>query len=277
MKQLLLACCVVMAFPAAALADRSDDAAYVPLNMVKSFPVITVTIGNQQVPLMFDIGGSDQVALSAEALKTMQVESLPATDEWLDASGKRIQARRFRVPEMRIGNVVFRGLTGHEDIEAPGYRKAPVGMGHIAAAALQGYKILLDYRQLRMTLFPAGSESAARNGCTGAAVSYLPQWNGEPVTKAATDLGDLTLVWDTGAPFSLLHKSKVATDAKAVAAGRYRSGKFTIGGSNLGPLDVLLFDFDPPRGVDGFVGFSFLARHAICIDYAGKQLLVRRT
>jgi hypothetical protein len=270
-RLLLLSTLLLTAFTCAA----RNDAIFVPLTITPSnFPLVTITIGNKQLPVMFDMGGNGQLALSAQALQGLQVEALPPADQWVDASGKKIEAKRFRVPKLQIGTAVFQDVIGYEDVEAPGYRKSPAGVGHFGAPMLRGYKVVLDYKRQEMDLVSADNASPERAGCSGIALAYLPQWQGEPVTKVGTDLGELTMVWDTGAPVSLLQRSKAG---QAASNNRYHAGKFIIGSVDLGPVDFLLFDFNGPPGLDGFIGYNFLVKNVVCIDHAGKKLLVRRS
>lgn len=79
----------------------------VPIELVNNFPVLEVSIGGRRIPVMFDFGGSDGIVISTEALKTLHVEPLAETYAWVDAKETRLESRRFRVPELRIG---FDGL-----------------------------------------------------------------------------------------------------------------------------------------------------------------------
>src|SRR5262245_9702272 len=84
-RLLLLSTLLLTAFTCAA----RNDAIFVPLTITPSnFPLVTITIGNKRLPVMFDMGGNGQLALSAEALQGLQVEALPPADQWVDASGK---------------------------------------------------------------------------------------------------------------------------------------------------------------------------------------------
>lgn len=270
------ACCAVALLPLVAHAQRPEGVTYVGLDIVRNFPVVTVAINSKPVQLMVDMVGNGQVSLAAEAIKTLAIEPAASKDDWLDAAGNRLNAARFRVAEFQIGNLVFHNLSGHQDIDAPGYRRAAVGMGHFGPSLLQGYKVVLDYKHLAMVLIPADNSRAARYGCAGAAVPFLREWKGEPVTRAGTSFGDFTMVWDTGAPFSLLRKSKLATASKPNTHGQYRSDTFDLGSSRFGPLEVLPAELGEPAALDGFVGHNFLAKHSVCVDLPAKQLLVKR-
>ena len=118
------------------------------------------------------------------------------------------------IPELRIGAAVFRNVEGHEDAEAPDWPKLRVGLGRLGVALFApSHRVELDYRGKTMRL---------DSTCAGHRVQFDPQWNGEAVSKAKTDIGELTFVWDTGAPMSFIQAALAAKIAPHphVHAGR---------------------------------------------------------
>lgn len=247
----------------------------VPIELVNNFPVLEVSIGRRRIPVMFDLGGSDGIVISTEALKTLHVERLAETYAWVDVKGNRLESRRFRVPELRIGSLILRDVPGHEDAEPATYRKTPAGVGYIGSDLVRPFKLVVDYGHRSLTFVPSDTPDPDKHGCSGTEVLFDPAWEGDVVTKAVTDLGDLVLVWDTGAPMSLVRDSLVRARG-LVPDGRFvRTTEFELGGKDFGPLQLRLLDFAEPAGVDGFVGHDFLVNHVLCIDFGGKRLLVR--
>ena len=256
-------------------APSADSPVVVPIDLVNNFPVLEITIDDRSLPVMFDLGGSDAVVLSTDALKLLRVERLAETYAWVDAKGNRLESQRFRVPELRIGSVVLRDVKGHEDAEAETYRKTPAGVGYIGAALVRPFKLVIDYGQRSMTFIPRDAPDAERLGCSGTEVPFDPDWDGEPVTRALTDLGELVFVWDTGAPRSLVRDGLVRARGFVPNGLSVRSEKFVLGHDDFGPVQLRLFDFAEPAGVDGFVGHDFFASHVVCIDLGGKRFFVR--
>jgi hypothetical protein len=112
-------------------------------------------------------------------------------------------------------------------------------------------------------------------GCRDTQVQFLPEWEGAPVTKAVTDVGELVMVWDTGAPVSIIRK-QLAIDSHAKSADDFlESKRFMLGGTEFGPLALRAFDYQEPQGTDGFIGHSFFATHVVCADFQSRRLLVR--
>jgi hypothetical protein len=275
MPQLLACGLCLLAVSRIASSAPTQSPVAVPIELLNNFPVLEVAIGDRRIPLMFDLGGSDEIVLSSDALRSLQVEYLDETYVWVDAKGNRLESRKFRVPELRIGSLVLRDVSGHEDAEAATYRKTPAGKGYIGAALVRPFRLVIDYERQTMIFIPADRSDAERHGCYGTAVPFDPEWDGEPITKASTDLGELVLVWDTGAPMSLIREGLVTKRGITPDSKFVRSTEFALGGKNFGPVQLRLFNFAEPAGVDGFVGHDFFAKHVVCIDMSGKRLFIR--
>jgi hypothetical protein len=108
------------------------------------------------------------------------------------------------------------------------------------------------------------------------AVPFLPEWDGAPVTKAQTDLGDLTFVWDTGAPISIIRKARIEETHTQAVNQVIRTERFFLNGTDFGPLELRPLEFSQPAGTDGFVGTNFFAQHVVCVDFPGKRFLIRQ-
>jgi hypothetical protein len=270
------ACCAGFLVTAAiASAAAAQLPVTVPIELINNFPVLEVTVGDQPVSVMFDLGGSDEIVLSTAALSSLEVERLTETYAWVDAKGNRLESQRFRIPELRIGSLVVRDVTGHEDAEAATYRKTPAGVGYIGPALIQTFKLVVDYEQRSMTFIPSDIPDPELHGCFGTEVPFDPTMGGEPIAKVVTDLGELVLVWDTGAPMSLVRDSLVRARGFTPDGLFVRSDQFELGNKDFGPMQLRLFNFAEPAEVDGFVGYDFFANHVVCIDFGGKRFLVR--
>jgi len=258
-----------------------DGPVTIPIQIVKGFPVLIARIGERDMPLMFDLGGYEDITLTQEAMRIGGVVRLPGEQHsWKDAKGNVIEAARFTVKALTVGDVEFRDVDGHVEAFDESFKpSSPLGnVGHIGAALVRPYRVLLDYRGGTMTLIPgdADDESAAKSGCHGSAVAFVPELEGEPISKATTDLGTLTFVWDTGASMSVIRRSIVVLPgADAPAQDVFSSKGFELGGTDFGPLDLRLLDFAEPAEVDGFIGGNFFAAHVVCVDFPGKRFLVR--
>lgn len=73
----------------------AEEAGFVPIEIVHNFPVLSVSIGDQDIPVVFDLGGDNTIELTQSALEKITVRPLPDKYVWLDAKGNRLEARKF--------------------------------------------------------------------------------------------------------------------------------------------------------------------------------------
>jgi hypothetical protein len=264
---------VLLSYVSSAVAGTAGVTS-VPLEIVNNFPVLMVSVGDQKIPVAFDLGGDEPIELTTQALEKIKVEILPDAYTWLDAKGNKLQARKFRIPELRIGKLVFHDVVGHEDAEAANYLKVRAGQGRVGIALIQSYSTVFDYRGKTLTLFSDHLGNPQRAGCFGDRVPFDPKWEGAPVSTVQTDLGDLTFVWDTGAPGNFIAERLLPKPGDG-AAGPFVSQRFAMGGRNFGPQELRPSKFVQPEGADGFLGYSFFAHHVVCVDLPRKALWIR--
>ena len=138
---------MVLALSTPAFADGAiagtAGVASVPIEIVNKLPVLSIAVGDQKIPVSFDLGGED-IELTTQVLETISVQNLPETYTWLDAKGNKLQARKFRIPELRIGGLVFHDVLGHEDAEAANYPKVHAGLGLVGITLFQTYTMVFD-------------------------------------------------------------------------------------------------------------------------------------
>jgi hypothetical protein len=247
----------------------------VPIELVNKFPVLNVSIGDQSVAVMFDLGGSDEIVLTSDVLRSINVERLSETYAWLDAMGNRLESQKLRIPEIRVGSLAFRGVTGHEDAEAATYRKTPGSSGYIGPAFVRSFKLVVDYDRRLMTFIPNDVKKFKAHGCFGTEIRFDPNMDGAPITKLTSDLGEHRFVWDTGAPMMIVRKSLVAASGNVPKGDFFQSKEFKLGREDFGPMQLYMFDFGEPAEVDGYIGYDFFAKNVVCIDMSGQRFFVR--
>ncbi len=166
--------------------SASAQPVVVPFEFVGNFPVVQVEIGNQRVPLLFDLG-ADDVALSSDAMRSLQVQTLAETYTLLDVYGNKIEGHKFLLPRMGIGSLEFRDVKGTE------YGKAPVGSGHFGLELVKAFRLVLDYKARRMTFIPLDEPYPAQHGCSGTQVPFEHGWRahegGHRLGRASPRLG----------------------------------------------------------------------------------------
>jgi hypothetical protein len=274
-----LGCLASLAGTGAAQADATAPVT-VPMAIVDNLPVITARIDGQAVPLMFDLGSDAALALPEDVLARIGTQPVTETRRWSDVKGNISEAPMFRVPRVEIGGVAFDGVVGHVQKSDPSYPAPAVFMqGMLGQPFFQGYKLVLDYAGERVTLIPDAFVDREKAGCRGTLVPFVPEGDGAPVTRAITDLGVLVMVWDTGAPVSVVRRSRALSEGASATGTMHTSRRFVLGGEDFedfGPLELRLLDYAEPEGTDGFIGHSFFARHVVCVDFQRKAFVVRR-
>jgi hypothetical protein len=253
----------------------AERATTVPIDLVGNYPIVVVDVDGHKVHLLFDLGEDSDLVLTQAALEELRITPNGPGHAISDVKGNVMQSPTFTVPRLQMGGAVFVNVAGRVDAHDPSYQSTHVGQqGYIGPSLLHDYQVILDYRHSQMTLVPTLGHSADRQRCKGAVVPFLPEWDGAPVTKVHTDLGDLTVVWDTGAPVSFIRRAR-AEEAHANLANEIVTTKqFRLNDIDFGPLDLRVLEFSQPAGADGFVGSNFFAQHVVCIDLPGKRFLI---
>ncbi len=190
--------------------------------------------------------------------------------------GNVIQSGKFKLPRLQIGSAIFTDVIGRPDLHSSAYQATDVGQqGYFGTSLLKAYKVVLDYKHLKMTLIPAGSTKSGSDMCGGIAVPFLPDWKGEPVTRASTDFGEVTAVWDTGAPASILRNARARQRSDPGPTETTITQHFILGGEEFGPIKLDVAEFTEPAGADMFIGYNFFAEHVVCIDFPGHRFLIQ--
>lgn len=249
--------------------------ATVPIEIVNHFPVLSISVGDQSIPVAFDLGGDEPIELTTEVLKKIVVEFLSDAYVWLDAKGNKLQARKFKIAELRIGGLVFHDVVGHEDAQAANYPKVRAGLGRIGVSLVQSYSVVFDFSGKTLTLIADHVANPQGAGCFGVRVPFDPKWEGAPVSTVHTNLGNLTFVWDTGAPGNFIAERLLPKQAGYAAGKPFVSQRFAMGGRNFGPQEFRSSTFVQPEGADGFVGYSFFADHVVCVALTRKAFWIR--
>lgn len=247
----------------------------VPMQLLGNFPVITAQIDGIGVPLVFDLPDESAVALKQTVIDRVKTSPAGETHRALDAMGNVIQSGTFKLRRLQIGNVVFTDVIGRPDLHDAAYQSANVGQqGYLGTALLKSYKVVLDYPNRQFTLISGNSTKKQSGKCKGVPVPFLPDWNGTPITKALTDFGELTAVWDTAVPVSILRRTNAQKLSDDVINETATTKRLVLGGTDFGPLTLDVADYAEPAGTDMFIGYSFFVNHVVCVDFPGKRFLI---
>jgi len=246
----------------------------VPLQFDGDFPVIIVKINGHKVPVTIDLAQIAPLSLRQSTADEVKAAAVVDSHAVADAPANSV-VPLIKVRTIEIGGMTFSNVEGYIDARAPTTRTPTSPQGVIGLALLRSFKVILDYKHKSIT-FIQSSRFAESDACTGTKVQFIPEWHGAPVAKAHTDLGDLILVWDTGAARGAIRK-KSADDLHATVSDQIVSlPHVNFGDTDVGAIDFHVVDYTQLPGTDGFVGDDFFVSHVVCFDFPESRLLVRR-
>jgi len=229
------------------------------------------------VPLIFDLPDETAVALARPVIDRLKPSPANETHRAKDAMGNVIRSGTFTLSRLTIGNLVFTNVIGRPDLHDPAYQSQSVGQqGYLGTALLKSFKVVLNYPRRQFTLIPPGSTKRQSAMCKGVSVPFLPDWKGSPITTATTDFGELTAVWDTGSPVSILRRANAQKLSDEVINEKATTKRLILGGTDFGPLILDVADYAEPAGTGMFIGYSFFINHVVCVDFPGKRFLIQQ-
>lgn len=247
----------------------------VPLRIVGHAAIVKATIDGVIAPLQVDSGDSTTAALQKAVLDRVGATPTGQSSKQRYIKGI-VSSPRYRVHRVQIGQAVFTNVVARLDAHPASDPAKDVGQkGFLGTGLFKTYRVILDYPDHTMTLLSKSSVERGRHGCTGSAVSFTSGWRGQPVTKADTDLGQVTLWWDTGAPATILSRSFVQRATSGRTLGPVISKRFILGGTDFGPWRFAVWPMSLPTGFSGFIGYDFFSRHIVCFDFPDGEVLIR--
>lgn len=259
----------------------TQDPLRLPLTLTRNNPVTNIEVAGHEIKIVVDTGGG-VLGLSREALtQAGAVELAGEPTIWTDAQGQAHEARRFRVPQIRVGGRLFTNL---DAIEAETIPNGPPVPNVLGREFLRQFIVIMDYPGRVMTLLsPETTDAKAEAiGCKGTRVPFepTPTEPGLAISRVKVDGATLRLGWDTGATYSSLPAGVVTAYQLPVApaVGQkppfYNTKRLIIGGSDFGPLEFVVLPLELPSDFDGMLGYNVFAKHVVCLNYGRSELRV---
>lgn len=267
---------VLAVFPASALATPEI---VLPLKLAGHFPIVMAKVDGLEVSLIFGTGDSPALVLQQSVLDHIKAGPAPpdATSTGLDVKGNLLHFLKFRVSRLQLGDAVFTDVIAQRDVHAPNNQLPDVGQqGLLGTGLFKPYKVVLDYRHLTMTLVPVGANDAQTALCRGTNVPFaVTPSPAEPFTKVDTDVGHLTLAWDTASTYSFLSQKVIQRGLHPSSNEDVTTKRLVLGRTDFGPWRFKWMEMSLPPFFDGSIGYDFFLRHVVCIDFPGRRVLVR--
>ncbi len=242
---------------------------HIPVTFVsRGSPTVNVSIEGNVYPLEIDLGSSFPFSLHQEILQNIHKTSY-GTAEWSDFRGQRYESPAYKIPEVKIGNLVFINqiaTQNRDDFHINATLEAPASqpIGVIGLPILEKYNLFLD--------FPHSAMYASNDYQTLQQADLLSQdLLAIPFTlhpdgilfSVETDAGIHRFLLDTG-----------CTSTAVRAPHQAYTKKFRIMGYDFGGRFIRAIDLNPRFEFDGILGMDFLLEYSCFIDYSNKLLFI---
>jgi hypothetical protein len=248
-----------------------------PIALQGNYPVLKVVVDGIEVPLIFDSGNSASVALTQTVLDRVKATPTGDTSRGMDAKGNVLVYPKYKLARVQIGAAIFTDVVADLDVHDPSYQADQVGQqGFLGTSLLKRYKVVIDYPHRRISLVPPGDSTGRTSECRGSVVPFSPEWHGEPAAEMSTDVGWAVVWWDTGTPTSLLSRKFIQARGLPSSGDTLTSKHLWLGGADFGPWRFDVWDVAFPPGFDGSIGYTFFAKHVVCMDFPNQRLLIQK-
>ncbi len=265
----------------ATTAPTQSSFTVVPIRLVEGDPLLEVRVNGTPVDVQFDIGNGTTLAVFPSHLGPLAKKQVGIQTSGMSMSGPTGERPIYEVDLIELGDLKFRNARVVEDYHDDEYREwfssSLDAYGFIGRGLFERFKVVIDVPDRKLTIISPDAPSEQQSACKGL---ELPLFQGQDwglVSKAATDIGELVLVWDTGTPTTGILKRRIDVDDLGYTDGDTLSvEQFNISGHELGPQMFEVWDWsDNAPPFDGFIGFDFFSEYVVCIDFPNNRIFVQ--
>jgi len=266
MRTIVLAAMCMLA-PAA----HAADVTVVPIDIREDGHIAHVRVSGVTLRALIDTSGYRSVGITPAALAKLRVRYRETFAERIDGAGNRFRGREFEIPELRLGNSVFRDVPGFERLESDDrvFGSAPFDVA-IGRDFLSRFTVIVDYPHRRIMLHEPTSKGAQ---CRGPAAALAPSSSGVMYSVMDTDAGPMRLAWDTGAIYSVVQQHYSGGRELLLQGERFVT-HLALGAQAFGPHRMVVLDLPGAPDIDGLLGANFFSRHRVCLDYPRRLVTV---
>lgn len=241
-------------------------------------PVVVVQVQGKELPLQLDLGDASSLVIHPEVLAALRSEPTGRAFKFFSMDGE-FEMPIVRLEEVKIGSLTFRDVDARKDAHDEAFLKAKkdgVGaMGFIGTGLLKSGQLRVDYPRKEVTISLPGGTGELRKLCRGQPVPFVVNQYGF-TTAVSTDIGDLQLGWDTGAPAILISQSTARAAHLTTGQESIMSDRFVVAGKDFGPQRIEIWNNMPlPPEIAGLIGHPFFQEHVVCFDYPGFKLHIQ--
>ena len=272
----------------------AGDSVVIPLRRAGRLFLVEATVDGETGFLVFDTGASG-IVLNRTYFRNHVVIG---TQTYGDVNGSGRENEKIAIDRMEIGGIQYKGLSaacanlGHIE-----NRRGVKVLGLFGFALFTEYEIVLDplHNELKLyRLNTKGNRLAPAYGKFGADHTRNFEWlHGILFLKATVGGRELRFCLDTGAETNVLdsHAPKDAlrsvsltrrSNLKGVGQGSAEvvlgnMNDFSYDGEQINGMETIVTNLDPlgeayGSKIDGMLGYSFISRGVICINFIKKEL-----
>ena len=247
----------------------------IPIHLEGGMPWVDATIDGRTVRLLLDLGGFDAVALIPRELDEIQVTWTGRSRTTFSAMGESARAREYLLKDFRLGGIVFPEVRGFEDL-LHGKQRAVARSGYLGLGILRRFRLIIDYPARKLVLIWPDAATPSDYAVERWPSVGLSSNSDGVMARVNLDGADRLMVWDTGASHCVLKSGLEGGAPVRDLSGHPFAGlkSMIIGDHDFGAQDFALLDFKQPKA-DGFIGYSFFAKHAVYVDFEQRLLAIK--
>lgn len=265
-----------------AVSAAQSAATTIPIRLVDDDPLIQVRINGSPIDVQFDIGRGTTVAVFPPQLEPITKRRVGTASSGLSMTGPTGERPIYEVDIIEIGEATFENATIVEDFHDNEYQERFASRlnayGFVGTGLIDQFKVVIDYQVRKLTLIPPEAPPEEQALCNGIELSLIQGQDWGLASRVDTDIGELVLVWDTGAPESGILKRRTDASGRDLNDGdTLFTEQFAFGETDIGPETFVVWDWGenaPP--FDGFIGYDFFAENVVCVDFQNYKILVSR-
>lgn len=262
----------------------------IPLRIVDGMPSLRLETQGKTLDIFLDSGANKiTIALVPQIVKKLDVQYVKGTT--LSASNYKLtRAKPFLLPEVKLGGGLFYRnlLCSRETIE----KQSPArNSGILGLALLKEFNVLLDYNASKMVLYRHDGYPEDDGLSSWHKIPFIAHKYGILVTGTFPGSSqELTFLLDTGAvgrddKNTAFNPMKGAALTKVEQLSGEQKGGYTIirsqdlviGDIPLHSLNFIFVDaFTQPPSVDGFLGYDFLLKYKVFLDFGTSTMYLQR-
>lgn len=252
------------------------------MEVIQRTPVLIPRIDDIDVRLQLDTGSGSTVTLYPEIIDKIRAVPTGATRQSIGIEGVPMDNPVYVVARVGLGKAVYEDLEIRRDGHTAKHRDETIKYrgtyGHIGLGLFQGDKIIIDYPHRKFTIIPPDAPNEDQLLCDGIELPLdSEKLSLGLVTPTQTDIGELNVVWDTGARGNIMVKH--TTDAAGLdlrARDKFETKVFAINGHDFGPVRMNVWDIPAfPTELHALVGYWFFADKIVCVDLPRDSIYVR--